>query len=496
MCPNNLRVPAGSLEKRSIPKAPSSIRGLDEILKGGFPLGRTTILSGTAGTGKTVMAMEFLYRGALEGHAGLFISFEERARDVRANACAMGMDPAALEEQSKLRIIHAEIPADAIKAGDFEARGLLAMIEGHAQLTGAKRIVLDAVDSLMSIFEDPRREREEIGFLLNRLRDLGMTTIFTVKAESGGLKIYPFLDFMADCVLFLDQRIEEQIRTRRLNVLKYRGSDFLSNEQPYVFSAEGLVFMPVSSMSLEQLPLAERVSSGIHKLNQLTGGGYIKGSCVLLNGPSGIGKTSLASSFAHAACSRGEKVLYVNFETSPETLVGSMQSIGLDMRPALDTDSRLRILSAMPESAGVEEHLLRIVDEMSGFSAHHLVVDAISACLRMGSGRVPFDFLARLITESRARGVTCVFTNQIRNQEYLTRMSGIGISSLVDTIIALEYFIQEQELKRRLIIIKSRGSDHSKQFHQLELSHTGLRLGRITGRESESPGSGQEDISQ
>ena len=486
MYPERLRTPTRPSESPSIPKAPTGIRGLDVILKGGFPLGRTTILSGMAGTGKTVMAMEFLYRGALEGDPGLFVSFEERAEDIRANASAMSMDLAALEKQSKLAVISAKMPHDAISTGDFDTRGLLAMIEGHAGLMGAKRIVLDAVDSLMSIFENPRREREEISILLNRLRDLAMTTIFTVKAESGGQKLYPFLDFMADCVLFLDQRIDAQVRTRRLSVLKYRGSNFLNNEHPYVLSPEGIVLLPVSSMHSEKLSFKERVSSGNDKLDQIMRGGYLRGSSILLAGPSGIGKTSLACIFAHAACNRGEKVLFVNFESSRESLVQAMQSIGLDMMPALEDDSRLRIIEAMPESLGIEQHLVKIIDEMTRFSPQHLVVDAISACQRMGSDKAVFDFLLRLLTECMARSITCFFTNQISNQEFMPQVGGLSISSLVGTIIVMEYFFEGNRLNRRLMVIKSRGSDHSKDFYQLALTDTGVRLSSFTGQGSDT----------
>jgi len=482
MSPENFSAATATSKGSSIPKALTGIQGLDDILMGGFPQGRTTIINGVAGTGKTVMAMEFLYRGALAGEPGLFISFEERAEDIRINAAGMGIDIASLEEGGKFRVIHAELPLDTVNSGEFDTSGLLAMIEGHVGLIGAKRIVLDAIDVLMSIFGDPRREREEISILHNRLRDLGMTTILTVKVGPEGKMIYPFLDFMADCVLFLDQRLTGQVRTRRLSVLKYRGSDFLSNEHPYVFSPNGIVLLPVSSSALEQLSFRERVSSGHPKMDEILGGGYFRGSSILLAGPSGIGKTSLACIFAHAACDKGEKVLYVDFEVAQEALVGAMQSIGLDLRPALDADSQLRIRTAMPESMGIEDHLLRIINEMNLFSPHHLVVDAISACRRMGSERAAFDFLVRLMTECKSRGITCLYTNQIRNQENLTRLSGMGISSLVDTIIALEYFFEGQGLNRRMMVIKSRGSDHSSAFHQMAFTDQGLELSRIAGK--------------
>ena len=473
----------------SIPKVQTGIRGLDDILMGGLPQGRTTIINGTAGTGKTVMAMEFLYRGALAGEPGLFISFEERAGDIRINAAAMGIDIASLEEEGKFRVIHAELPLDAVNSGEFDTSGLLAMIEGHAGLIGAKRIVLDAIDVFMSIFGDPRREREEISILHNRMRDLGMTTILTVKAGSEGRMIYPFLDFMADCVLFLDQRVSGQVRTRRLNVLKYRGSDFLSNEHPYVFSPNGIVLMPVSSLALEQLSFRKRVSSGHSRMDEILGGGYFVGSSILLAGPSGAGKTSLACIFAHAACNKGEKVLYVDFEVAREALVGAMRSIGLDLRLALDADSRLRIHTAMPESMGIEEHLLRIIDEMTLFSPHHLVVDAISACRRMGSERAAFDFVVRLMTECKSRGITCFYTNQIVNDQDPTYLSGLGLSSLVDTLIALEYFFEGQSLSRRLMVIKSRGTHHSMDFHQMNFTDHGLELKPIAGKTRRISGS-------
>ena len=460
----------------SIPKIQTRIRGLDDILYGGLPAQRTTIISGTAGTGKTVLAMEFLYQGALEGKPGIFISFEESAEGLRVNASGMGMDIENLENAGKLKVILAELPRDAVLAGEFDTMGLLAMIEGHAAMIGADRIVLDAIDVLMWIFDDPTRERKEIYLMLEKLKDLGLTNILTVKVDPVGRRVYPFLDFMADCVLFLDQRMCNQVRTRRLNVVKYRGSNFMSNEHPYVLSEQGFSAIPISSMDLSQFPYAERLSTGHDKLDQMLNGGILKSSTVLLAGPSGSGKTSLACIFAHAACSRGEKVLYVDFEVAGEVLISGVQSIGLDMRPALENEIRLHIMTLMPESLGPEQHLLKIIDEINQFAPNHLVVDAISACRRMGGEQAAFDFIFRLMSMCKARGITCIFTNQTTGVEHVTEISGIGVSSLVDAIITLEYYFSEKKMKRQLMVLKSRGSAHSLDYCQMQITDSGIRL--------------------
>jgi circadian clock protein KaiC len=362
-----------------IPKAATGIRGLDAILDGGLPEGRVTLLSGGPGTGKTVLALQFLYGGAAAGEAGVFVCFEERAEDLRANAAAMGMDLAAQEEVGALRVMTAEIPHRAVRAGEFDIHGLLAILDGHMQAVGAERVVLDAIDVLMRIFGDPEREREELHALHDWLRDRGATAVITSKADPEGRQVYPFLDFLADCVLFLDQRMARQVRTRRLRVVKYRGSDFLSNEHPYVLTPRGLVLMPVASMSMAQETSPERISTGHEALDAILGGGFFRGACILLAGPSGAGKTTLACTFARRACDRGERVLYVNFEESAEALVDEMQSTAIDLRPARE-DGTLHILAAMPESAGVEQHLLDILDAMDAVPPRHVVVDAISAC--------------------------------------------------------------------------------------------------------------------
>jgi circadian clock protein KaiC len=460
--------------RTAIAKLATDIRGLDCILEGGLPQGRTTIVNGGPGTGKTVLAMEFLYRGAMTGEPGVFLSFEERVEDLRANAAAMGMDLAALEKTGRLKVVHAEIPLDAVQSGDFTIQGLLAILQAHTRTLKAKRVALDAVDVLTRIFRDPQREREEMHVLHQWLIEHGVTTVLTVK-QIGETPEYPFFEFMADCVLRLDQRMAGQVRTRRLCVLKYRGSHFLSNEHPYVISRTGIVLMPVSSMTMARSFSAERVSAGNETLNGILNGGYPRGSCILIAGPSGVGKTSLACTFAREACRRGENTLYVSYETSQPSLCAEMLGAGIDLKAALDA-GKLRILGVFPESKPVEEHLLQIMDAIDTCAVRHLVLDAVSACERMGSEQGAFDFLVRLIAICKSREITCLLTNQTTDQVPITSLSGMGIASLVDTLIGLRYADDGWNLRRRLVVVKSRGTPHSPAYHDLAITDQGVRI--------------------
>lgn len=461
--------------KPTIQKVPTGIRGLDEILFGGLPKGHTILFSGGPGTGKTILAMEFLYRGALAGEPGLFISFEEQAEDIRANIMSIGLDIKNLEQSGKLRTLHFQIPHGAVQAGDFNIQGLLALIDGNLKSLGATRIVLDAIDVLIRVFADPEREREEMYILNDWLRQRSLTTILTVKSMVEEKQTFSFLDFMADCIISLDQRMTGQIRTRRLNVVKYRGSNFLSNEHPYVISPNGVVLMPVSAISLEYSANKRRVSTGQVRFDQITGGGFFQGSSILLAGPSGSGKTTIASTFTQAACKRGEKTLYISFEESRDIFLSRAKSIGIDLQQNLDTDM-LRFFTLMPEIAGVEQHLLWITDAMDEFGPDHLVVDTITACRRMGSDRAIFDFLLRLISICREKAVTCLYTNTIESIDQVTHISGFGISSVADTLIVLQYIDDGIKFGRRLLVIKSRGSNHSMLYHPFIITHQGIEI--------------------
>lgn len=470
-----LNAVAASPPDASIPKILTRIRGLDDILTGGLPVGRISLFCGGPGAGKTSLAAEFLYRCAASGEPGVLVSFEERAEDLYANAAAMGMDARDLEAAGRFKIVHAAIPRHAVSSGDFDIQGLLAVLDGHARSIEANCIAIDAIDALMRVFGDPEREREELHALLDWLRTRGLTAVLTAKSDPSGRQIYPFLDYMADCVLYLDQRFEGQVRTRRLQVVKYRGSGFLPNEHPYIIGRGGFVFMPVSSVSLANRPVGEPISSGNDALDAVLGGGYLRGSCVLLSGASGAGKTTLACTFVRRACRDGERVMFIGLEQSEEAMIREMRSVGLDLQPHLEA-GQLTILTAMPEAAGVEHHLARFLDALTDIRPHHLVVDAVSACRRMGSHKAAFEFLVRLLTACKDRGVTCFCTNQIAGDLSLNAVSGIEIASLMDALIALGYALGERDIRRRLLVIKSRGAAHSMRYHELTISDRGISL--------------------
>lgn len=461
--------------KQAIPKVPTHIRGLDAILHGGLPKGHTTLLSGGPGTGKTLLAMEFLCRSALAGEPGLFISFEERAEDIQANVMSIGLDISSLEKSKKLKVLHFQIPHNAVRAGDFNIQGLLSLIKGNLDALHAATIVLDALDVLMRVFQDPEREREEMYILNDWLQAQSLTAVLTVKSMVQEKQSYSFLDFMADCIISLDQRTTGQVRTRRLTVIKYRGSDFLTNEYPYVISPDGVVLMPVSAVSLDYPAVRKRISTGNALFDKLTGGGYFHGSSILLAGPSGSGKTTMAVTFTRAAANRGEKTLYVSFEESRDVLFSRAKSVGIDLHQDVDAD-RLRFLSLLPETAGVEQHLLWISDAIDDFDPDHLVVDAISACRRMGSEKAVFDLLLRLIVICRKKQITCLYTNQLEVMDQVTQITGFKISSVVDTLVTLHYVDDGTKLCRRLLVVKFRGSPHSMTYHSFVITERGIDI--------------------
>lgn len=430
---------------------------------------------GGPGAGKTVLSLETLCNAAANGCPGVFLSFEERADAVRANAASMGWDLAALADSGRVAVVHPQLDYRAVRAGQFSIDGLLAVIKGHAEQIHARFVIIDAIDALLRLFIDHDRRDDALYRLHDWLLEQGFTTILTVKSRASGHGEpgYWFLDFLADCVLLLDQRIIEQITTRRLHVVKYRGSGFSSNESPFVITPRGLVVMPVSSADLVQRPLGELCSSGHETLDAMLGGGYRKGSAVLVAGPTGSGKTTLACTFARAAGQRRERTLYVSFEEGEESILGAMETTGLDLRQAVE-QGYLKILTALPESLGIEEHLLRILDAMDRFNPDHLVVDAISATQRMGSQTGGYDFLVRLLTCCARRAITTVYLNQAPYGRTTDSISGVGISSLIDTALILDYVWDRDTLGRSIFVLKSRGTSHCRQIHRLDVSDQGL----------------------
>lgn len=465
-------------KRRPIPKVSTQIAGLDEILEGGLPRGRTSLACGGPGSGKTVLGLEFLCRGAMAGDPGVFVTFEESAEAVRMNAQSMGWDLEALEKAGKFAIIEAQLTGDEVLSGDFDINGLLAIVQGCVKKIRAKRIVMDALDVLLRVFGDWKRERSELSRLHDWLNDQKLTSILSVKINRNGDNgtEYEFLDFMADCVIRLDHRVVGQVATRRLRVIKYRGSGFGTNEYPYVIGGQGIVLFPLTKAELAHKPLGAKDSSGLRGLDVMLDGGIRRASCVLVSGNSGTGKTTVVSTFARAACRRSERVLCLNFEESKEALVSGMLSAGIDLRPPIRA-RKLMILTALPESMGSDGHLIRTIEAINDFKPNHLILDAVSACLRMGSEQAAFDFMMQLISVVKERGITSILTNQVNGLDGSDEeLSGIGFSSVVDAVVQLRYVETEREVNRQIFIVKSRGSAHSNRRESFIITGRGIEF--------------------
>jgi circadian clock protein KaiC len=472
------RVAGGPQENgKQLPKVPTGIAGLDAVLHGGLPAGRVTLVHGGPGSGKSIMALQCLLHGAGAGKPGILVMFEERAAAVRQNARSLGWNLAPLERKNKLCLLDARLDPGAVVSGDFSIKGILAVLDQRFQAMRAKLIVIDAVDALLQLYDNPSRERHELYALHEWLLDRGLTAIMIVKTVpvQDSPSRYAFLDFMADCVIHLDQRVTAQITTRRLRVIKYRGSGYGRNEYPFLINERGINIIPITSNVLQHPPPGPKVSSGQKWLDGVLSGGYKSGTSILIAGTAGAGKTTLACVFAQAACLRGERVLYVNFEESSESMVSNMLSPGLALQPLIQKGT-LVVRTYLPEAMGVEEHLFFALKNLDEFEPKHVIVDAVSACKRMGSEQAAFDYLMRVLNACKERGITCIFINQTAGLEGVAEISGMGISSTIDSILLLRHIPLDAGITRQLIVMKSRGSKHSEQFHEFRITDRGIEL--------------------
>jgi len=468
---------AAALPIRAVTKVATHVRGLDDILQGGIPEGRTSVVAGGPGSGKTMMAMEVLYRYTRAGQPAILLSFEESDAMIRGNALSLGWDLAALEKTGRLAMVHPTLDHNAFQAGEFSIKGLLAILDGKIRATGAGLIVIDALDVLLRLFVDPHRRDQETKALMQWLGERQLTSLFTVKLPQKLERPDRFstIDYLSDCLIHLDQRVAGQVTTRRMRVLKYRGSGYSSNEHPFIITGEGVVLMPIDDASLNYKPLGPALSAGHPQLDVILGGGYRRGAAVLISGPTGSGKTTLASLFVRSACGQGERVNYVSFEESPATYTAGMRSLQIDLQPFMD-QGLLHFRSVIPEALGVEEHLYRLVQDMDALRPRHHILDAVSAARRIGSEKGAFDLMVRLMDACKQRGITCLFTNQTSHRAPVDAISGIGISSLIDTAIVLDFERRRRQLQRTLLVFKSRGTAHSHRIHRVRLADEGLRL--------------------
>lgn len=461
-----------------ITKVSTGIVGLDEVLRGGFPEDSLTLLSGGPGAGKTMFGLEFLTRGAQNGHPGIMLTFEEREESLYSYAKNLNWDLRELEKQNLLSIISARIQPEAVLSGDFDLQGILGILRKKAEDMNAHRIVIDAPDVFLRLLDNVAKERAQLQILQEWLRDHSMTTVMSVKAQSGDKRFSShseFLDYMANCVIHLDQRVYDQIATRRLRCVKYRGSAYGRNEYPFGITDHGVWIIPITQASLQHKSYGENLSSGVAGLDKILGGGYRRSSCTLISGCSGSGKTTFACSFAVSATSKNERVLYIDFEESWDALANLMLSPGLDLKSAYES-GLLRFVSNMPESQGIEEHLIQAFREIEDFKPDHIIVDAISACSRMGSRSAAFDYLLRLIDHCKQRGITAFLTNLVSTKGAAHEITGIDLSSVIDTVVILRNYELDGVYRRELGIMKSRGRNHSNKIHTFEITDDGIKI--------------------
>jgi len=471
----NLLVPT------ALPKSPTGIKGLDQITGGGLPTGRPTLISGSAGCGKTMLATEFLVRGATQfGEPGVFMMFEENAKELTANVRSLGFDLDKLVKQKKITLDYVHIERSEIEeTGEYDLDGLFIRL-GHAiDVIGAKRVVLDTVEALFAGLPNHAILRAELRRLFRWLKDRGMTAVITgEKGEGNAITRYGLEEYVADCVITLDHRVTEQISTRRLRVLKYRGSAHGTNEYPFLIGEHGISVLPITSLRLDHAAPTERLSTGIARLDEMLGGqGVFRGSSVLVSGAPGTGKSSISAAFAEAACRRGERALLFAYEESSVQIVRNMRSIGIDLAPWLKK-GLLQIHASRPTLSGLEQHLVAMHDAVKTFRPGVVVVDPISnLTLEHGEQDVK-PMLMRLLDFLKQQQITSLFTSLTLggNGTNAAEDSQIGVSSLMDTWLLLRNVEFNGERNRTIFVLKSRGMAHSNQVRELVLSDAGIAL--------------------
>lgn len=459
----------------TLPKAPTGIEGFDDLTYGGLPAGRPSLICGAAGCGKTLFATTFLVNGATRfDEPGVFMSFEERADDLAANVASLGYDLDGLVAAGKLAIDHVRVERSEIEeTGEYDLEGLFIRLGFAVDSIGAKRVVLDTIETLFAGFTDPSLLRAELRRLFGWIKERGLTAVITGERGEGQLTRQGLEEYVSDCVVLLDNRVEDQITTRRLRVVKYRGSSHGTNEYPFLIDHEGISVLPVTSAELDYAVPGGVLSTGIAGLDTMLGpGGFHRGSSILISGQAGTGKTMLASSLVDAACRRGERCLVFAFEESGDQIIRNARSLGLDLDQHVAA-GRLRFEAARPSLFGLETHLARMHRDLDQFRPQVVVIDPISA-LR-GSASILQATLLRMIDLIKARGITAVFTT-LRGDGSLMRDDDLGVSSLMDAWIKLQNLEANGERTRTLYVMKARGMSHSNQIREFLMSTGGIRL--------------------
>ncbi len=462
-------------ELAALPKTPTGIPGLDAITLGGLPSGRPTLLCGAAGCGKTLFAVTFLVNGVLHyDQPGVFMSFEERGEDLAANVASLGHDLAALVAAGRLAIDHVLVePAEIEQSGEYDLEGLFVRLDHAIRTVGAKRVVLDTIESLFSGLGDTTVLRAELRRLFAWLKQRGVTAIVTGERGDGQFSRFGIEEYVSDCVILLDNRVQEQITTRRLRIVKYRGSSHGTNEYPFLIDSDGISVLPITSAGLGHAISNEVVPTGVSDLDQMLGrGGFYRGSSVLISGLAGTGKSTFGAAFVEAACRRGERCLYFSFEESPDQIVRNMLSVGIDLAHHRSA-GLLQFEAARPSLYGFEMHLARMNRDIEYFQPAAIVVDPISAF--RGPPIEIHATLVRLADICKTHCITALFTSLSSVGEQMSE-SERSVSSLMDTWISLVDMEADGERNRVLHLLKSRGMNHSNQLREYRLTDHGISM--------------------
>ncbi|MEQ8536193.1 MAG: circadian clock protein KaiC [Coleofasciculus sp. D1-CHI-01] len=466
-----------TLAKNQLRKCPTGIKGLDEITDGGLPLGRTTLICGTAGCGKTLMGIEFLVRGILDySESGVFMAFEETAAELTQNVASLGWDLDELTATEKLSIDYVYIdPQEIEETGDYDLEALFIRLGSAIDAIGAKRVVLDTVEVLFSGLSNTAIVRAELRRLFRWLKTKGVTAIVTGEKGENSLTRYGIEEYVSDCVIRLDHRLYEDISTRKLQIVKYRGSSHGTNDYPFLINSDGITVLPITSVGLDHTVTHERISSGIERLDTMLGGeGYFRGSSILITGTAGTGKTTLAAHFAEATCRRGERCLYFAFEEAPQQIIRNMQSVGINL-PEFVNQGLLRYQARRPTAYGLEMHLVQIHSLIQEFQPTVVIIDPMSNLTMGGTLLQAKAFLFRLIDLLKSQQITVFLTNLIQGGMPVEQTE-IGVSSLMDTWLEVRFVESNGERNRVFFILKSRGMEHSNQVRELKLTKQGVEL--------------------